>query len=96
MQHLLLRRWIAVSITTLAILANYPAIAKPKPRLVANHIAEQVTTANDRSHRSAREILAHPNSKLVIQSNKIATPADCPDRKEFGDVVDKPRESGHN
>jgi hypothetical protein len=48
MQHLLPRRWIAISILTLVIVDSYSAFATPKPRLVANHVAERVIsqTAN--------------------------------------------------
>ena len=70
MQHLLPRLSIAILVSTLAIGYDRPAMATPKPKLVASEIIERVTAANDRSKQSGLEIFASSTSKSAIRPKK--------------------------
>lgn len=74
MQYLCPRLWLAIAISTLTIVDSYAAIAQPKSRFFAKHIAERVTTAKDRSPGSGRrELIANTGSKSAIQPKKIVS-----------------------
>jgi hypothetical protein len=72
MQHLLPRRlWIAIAISALAIEYTHPAIAKPKSKFTASHIAERVMAPNSRSGQQNRQMLASSTSKQIILAKKM-------------------------
>jgi hypothetical protein len=70
MQHMLPRSWIAIAISTLAIVHSHPAIAKPTLKITASQTAERVPAANGRSNRSIREVFASSDAKSAIQPKR--------------------------
>lgn len=67
MQHMLPRSWIAIAISTLAIVHSHPAIAKPSPKVTVSQTTERVTAANGRSNRA---VFASSDAKSAIQPKR--------------------------
>jgi hypothetical protein len=72
MQHLLPRLWIAIAISTLAIEHSHLAIANPKSKFTASHIAEEVTAPNGRSTQLNHQMVAISTSRQVILAKKTS------------------------
>jgi hypothetical protein len=70
MQHLLTRLWIAITISALAIEHSHPAIAKPKSKFTASHIAEGVTAPEGRLKQLNHQMVAISTARQVILAKK--------------------------